>query len=309
MNKLLGLMAITIYNQLYSAGSVADLIERYDRVLNGTTNIVVFAAFLSTMKTVAAGITVILFLIDLGNKSTEKNFNTEQLFKSMLRYFTAYIFILQSSNIINYMLDICSATAAQLGDSSIAADFFENSSSRSMLINGIRNLDFGDQLGFIAWGILPWIICMIAQLVVQFVLITRVLELTVRMIFAPIALADVYREGTRSPGIIYIKKILALGLQVLVIVLLNVASQSILQSINADNAVSVIGALKTVEISGDQTEALVNGSLVFTKESITEFLTNLLSTEHYPKMLGIILAKLGMILNSLPLCEEITGAR
>ena len=72
---------------------------------------------------------------------------------------------------------------------------------------------------------------------------------------------------------------------------------------------ALTNVLVTAEYSGTEADALANGSLVFTKDSLKIFLDTLFGHGDRLKVLGIMLARLGLIWNSLPLCEEITGAK
>ena len=311
MHKFLGEVVIIIFNQLYSGTDIIRTMNRYETILSYTRSMTMFGTVISVMKTLAIGITVLLFFIDLGDKVAEKNFSIEHLFKSMLRYYVSFIFIMQSDTIITYLLRACTDVATSITTTGGASyNFFEKDVNRTMFINGLANIDVVNQLGYLADCLIPWILCMIAQVIIQFVLISRILEITVYTMFAPIALADVYKEGTRSSGVRFIKKLFALGLQVVVIILINEATQAIVLAVNSGTADSIFGLLKVVELeSGDPVAALSSGALVFTKESIQEFLNVLLGGTSYAKTLGIMCARLGLIFGSLPLCEEITGAR
>ena len=179
-----------------------------------------------------------------------------------------------------------------------------------MLINGIEKFGMKDKLSYIVLALIPWLISMIGEIILQIVLISRILEIGVMTVFAPIAISDVYREGTSSTGVQYMKKMLALGMQVAVIIIINVATQAIISEIMGSGAGQALtNVLVTAEYSGTEADALANGSLVFTKDSLKIFLDTLFGHGDRLKVLGIMLARLGLIWNSLPLCEEITGAK
>ena len=52
----------------------------------------------------------------------------------------------------------------------------------------------------------PWILTQLIIVAAKFVVIQICLEIIVRKAFAPIAVADIYHEGLRSPGMRYIKR-------------------------------------------------------------------------------------------------------
>ena len=107
------------------------------------------------------------------------------------------------------------------------------------------------------------------------------------------------------------KRMLALGLQVAVILVINAATQAIiLEVIGGNSGLTMSKLLKEVtEFTGSRHEAIKNGTLIYTKESVEDFMSAISNQNDLVKVLGIQLARLGLIWNSLPLCEEITGAK
>ena len=315
ISYLIGLMAMTVYNQTYGATSIATLMKRYDEISQTAMNMGSFTNLVNTIKGLAVGITLILYFIDLSGKVTEKNFSIEQFFKSTLRCVVSYMFIMNSDAIVGYLMSAGSVLANDITNSDIGYDFFssEHGERKTMLINGIEKLGIKDRLSYIILALIPWLISMIGEVILQIVLISRILEIGVMTVFAPIAISDVYREGTSSSGVQYMKKMLALGMQVAVILLINIATQAIISQImGTDGAAgqTVASLLVSTQPGGTTSdEALKNGSLVFTTDSIKLFLDTLFGHGDRLKVLGIMLARLGLIWNSLPLCEEVTGAR
>ena len=180
-----------------------------------------------------------------------------------------------------------------------------------MFINSFNSFSIAEILSYIMNCLIPWLLSMIGSVVIQIVLISRVLEIVVLTVFAPLAIADIYREGTSSSGVQYMKRMLALGLQVAVILVINAATQAIiLEVIGGNSGLTMSKLLKEVtEFTGSRHEAIKNGTLIYTKESVEDFMSAICNQNDLVKVLGIQLARLGLIWNSLPLCEEITGAK
>ena len=61
LSNLLAIMAITIYNQMYGASAVLELITRYNKIATDVMQVGGFAAMVSTVKGLAVGITVLLY--------------------------------------------------------------------------------------------------------------------------------------------------------------------------------------------------------------------------------------------------------
>ena len=222
------------------------------------------------------------------------------------------MFIMNSDAIVGYLMDAGTALSEGITNTDVGYNFFstDHPERKTMLINGIEKFGMKDKLSYIVLALIPWLISMIGEIILQIVLISRILEIGVMTVFAPIAISDVYREGTSSTGVQYMKKMLALGMQVAIIIIINVATQAIISEIMGSGAGQALtNALVTAEYSGTEADALANGSLVFTKDSLKIFLDTLFGHGDRLKVLGIMLARLGLIWNSLPLCEEITGAK
>lgn len=73
------------------------------------------------------------------------------------------------------------------------------------------------QLGFLCKLIIPWIASWILIACVFFVCITRVFDLFLRVLVAPIALSNLFEEGFNGTGFKFLKSLFAVGLQIFVI--------------------------------------------------------------------------------------------
>ena len=314
LSNLLAIMAITIYNQMYGASAVLELITRYNKIATDVMQVGGFAAMVSTVKGLAVGITVLLYLIDLAGKVTEKNFSIEQFFKATLRFVVSYFFILYSDVITNYLIEAGTGITIDTVKDSGFAFFTDDPDNKTLLINGIKDMKAIETLGFVISSIIPWLFSMIGEVILQIVLISRILELVVMVTFAPLSISDIYREGTASPGVQYMKRDLALSLQVIVIILINAATQAIIFAIinkgsNVTIGQTITDILVEAEYSESKNVALANGSAKFTVDSVRTFMKTLTGQDSLVKVIGVLLARLGLIWNSMPLCEEITGAK
>lgn len=73
------------------------------------------------------------------------------------------------------------------------------------------------QLGFLCKLIIPWIASWILVACVFFVCISRVFELFLRILIAPLALSNLFEEGFNGTGFKFLKSLFAVGLQIFVI--------------------------------------------------------------------------------------------
>lgn len=308
---LLGIMAITIYNQSYGSNGIMKIMDRYDVIMEKAMSISTFTSILMAIKGLAVGFTLVLYFIDLSGKVTEKNFSIEQFFKATLRCVTAYMFIMNSDTIVGYLLDMGSAATHEISDTA-GLDFF-GGNEKSMLINGIAKMKITEILSYIVCSVLPWIISMIGEIIIQVVLISRILEIITMTTLSPIAISDIYREGTSSNGVQYMKKMFALGLQVAVILVINAATQAIiaqLAGVGSGASITRLLEMSQLNIKADEMDtAIETGKLVYSQDSIKAFLDVVTAGTKTLKTFGVTLARIGLIWNSMPLCEEITGAK
>ena len=308
---LLGIMAITIYNKSYGSNGIMKIMDRYDMIMEKAMSINTFTSILMAIKGLAVGFTLVLYFIDLSGKVTEKNFSIEQFFKATLRCVTTYMFIMNSDTIVGYLLDMGSAATHEISDTA-GLDFF-GGNEKSMLINGIAKMKITEILSYIVCSVLPWIISMIGEIIIQVVLISRILEIITMTTLSPIAISDIYREGTSSNGVQYMKKMFALGLQVAVILVINAATQAIIaQLAGVGSGASITGLLEMSQLNlkaDEMDTAIETGKLVYSQDSIKAFLDVVTASTKTLKTFGVTLARIGLIWNSMPLCEEITGAK
>lgn len=62
--------------------------------------------------------------------------------------------------------------------------------------------------------LLPWVLSLILSIVASFMAYSLLVEMGIRYAFAPLAMADVYGEGLRSPGMRYFKRYMAVFLKI-----------------------------------------------------------------------------------------------
>lgn len=73
------------------------------------------------------------------------------------------------------------------------------------------------QLGFLCKLIIPWIASWILVACIFFVCVTRIFELFLRILIAPLALSNLFEEGFNGTGFKFLKSLFAVGLQIFVI--------------------------------------------------------------------------------------------
>lgn len=80
-----------------------------------------------------------------------------------------------------------------------------------------------------AYGILilPYACTAIIKVVAQFLIIQIVLEIGIRKIFLPLAIAEIYQEGLRSPGVRYLKRLISVFIKLAVCIAVTMVLQTV----------------------------------------------------------------------------------
>lgn len=126
--------------------------------------------------------------------------------------------------------------AADLVLKSVGVPQSENTESYGKAVNvkvGSKPSDLGDfeQLGPLLTLLVPWIAAYAIKIVTIFAILQAVVEIAIRRILSPLAFADIYQEGLRSPGARGLKKLLAAYFKLLICVIVAKLSSTLLISL------------------------------------------------------------------------------
>lgn len=157
---------------------------------------------------------------------TERN-TPEQLFKPIFRLIVGFIFILCVHHFLSLGLILSQAAFSVISKSSMSAESV--SLYNDMAANICELLGFTTDslvhmpanitalVGGIIEFFIPFIISGISALGIIFVVFSRVLELVVRAVFAPLAMTDCYKSGENTHGFRYIMEFFGIAFQSLAI--------------------------------------------------------------------------------------------
>ena len=168
------------------------------------------------IKNVAQGIKVIgflfvslFFVLELIETSTRGSYTPDIFLRSLIKFFIALICIENSVTIM--------ATIVNFG--AVFYDLVESTQTTGAIASlydvakKVDDANILDLLGMLCSDLLPYLAMWVANVFISIITIGRVIELGIRVAFAPIGMADMYEGGTKSNGFRYMKKILALSVQ------------------------------------------------------------------------------------------------
>lgn len=103
--------------------------------------------------------------------------------------------------------------------------------------------------------LLPWIILSVAKIIIAIACWARVLELVVRVIFAPIGMSDMFVYGARSNGVKYMKKILVCAIQGAVMMAMVQAYGVIVANVSPGEGQWVVTVIMSIVMLSSATKA------------------------------------------------------
>lgn len=213
----------------------------------------------------------------------------EEVFKFLMELFIVAFFMMMLSDIINWVADLGGTIIKEFISSNSTTAMIASSDSSDLderSVQFLANLGFkvkapNYHLGFLNWLramamlFLPWVGSFLLIIAAYFVGFSILIELGLRRLFFPIAVADIYGEGVRSMGMRYIKKYLAAFLKIVICI-----------------AVAVI-TIKFEELGG---EALKDDSGIFAAFS------------YIAEVIAVNLTSIGMMLKGGELANDVAGA-
>ena len=178
---------------------------------------------------VGYALVVLYLLIDIMDKITQDSFNIEVFLKAFIKAIVAVLIIANGMVILENVIEFGNRVLLSISEGAGSSEDTVNTVLEWR--TKLSDAGFLTLLGYMVCLVFDYVLLFVAQMIIWVCCISRSLELGVRAIFTPIALADVFGEGLKGPGIRYIKKFLAVCLQASIMLTLLLLYQAI---INAD---------------------------------------------------------------------------
>ncbi len=267
MEGLLADMYIYIYENMYALTGIYDKLTTYSNAIMGTLadGGVLHDAYL-VVRTVAFGLLAVYFVIAFGTRMTGRETSPSIVFKTLLEYFIGFAFALNSFAMVKWFFEAGDGLAAyMLADS--AGTEGELSAFLTTFKESIDNIGFTGQVMYLFKGLLPYLLCMIANIFILYAIVTRVLRICVNATLSPIAVANFFDGSRHSDGVRFIKKTASMCLQCSVIMVIVAGTSSISAYMStSDTFKDALGEQQTVEtLKNDMIDsAKSNNSLVST---------------------------------------------
>ena len=211
-------------------------------VLKFDTRSGIFATLWSTVQSLYSQMSVIGLILVVAYASIEvsgsfvsTSVSPEVLFKFLLKYMLGLLVMWNLTEFISLLMDMSSL----IFNTVFTASDLNMSFANMCVYEEYITHDMFD--GFIEMAILffPWLIIWITKGVINLYCWYRVLDIAVRVIFAPVGAPDVLMSGTRGSGWRYLKNLFASCLQGAVVIAIFYTYSMIMNSMVVNNGFAI----------------------------------------------------------------------
>lgn len=218
-----------------------DLGSEMEKIIAGDTTQQVMSTMQGVydqLMPVGLALIVLYFLLELIDKTTRDNFSLEHFFRLMLKLLVAKFLMENGWTILNSFIRIGNSifglmSVESVGITATLKEYVEEIQDASNLTN----------LAMIFQWAIPWVFAFVSRLISKVICWGRTIEIGVRSVCAPIAMADIFQDGFHGGGFRYLRKFFAVCLQAFVIMLVIQISGVIQGIVIGDGGVTMINSL------------------------------------------------------------------
>lgn len=180
--------------------------EIFNTVTAGNT----VSKVITAIKGLAGLLIIIIATTRLIENIDKGNEVVEAVLKTFVEIGVAGIFVINLDTFVGYLTELGQAIfndiSAALPPEAVADKLAD--SSLEDVVGEKSGLGIVWWLKAVTTLLLPYVACIVLEVMASFVSYSIILEIGIRKAFTPIAVVDIYGEGLRSPGARYLKKYL-----------------------------------------------------------------------------------------------------
>lgn len=234
-----------IYTNVYGYDNLyKQVLSQFNTYLKEMVNSLQFTAFTNTILTIGVVLMLFYFFTDLTEKAAMNQLSTLQLGKSFCAALGTIFIMFHSKNIFIFLMNMVeslndSLTIGARGHM-IVSNILTNDITQLLLSRCVaEHFSVWAILGYTLTALLLMLVSLAVRMYILYFATTRVLQMFIYYMFAPIGLADIFENGpggtinTRSSGFKYLKTIIALMMQIMVITVICQVYPNITISVNA----------------------------------------------------------------------------
>lgn len=234
-----------IYTNVYGYDNLyKQVLSQFNTYLKEMVNSLQFTAFTNTILTIGVVLMLFYFFTDLTEKASMHQLSTLQLGKSFCAALGTIFIMFHSKNIFIFLMNMVeslnnSLTIGAKGHM-IVSNILTNDITQLLLSRCVaEHFSVWAILGYTLTALLLMLVSLAVRMYILYFATTRVLQMFIYYMFAPIGLADIFENGpggtinTRSSGFKYLKTIIALMMQIMVITVICQVYPNITIAVNA----------------------------------------------------------------------------
>ncbi len=234
-----------IYTNVYGYDNLyKQVLSQFNTYLKEMVNSLQFTAFTNTILTIGVVLMLFYFFTDLTEKAAMNQLSTLQLGKSFCAALGTIFIMFHSKNIFIFLMNMVeslndSLTIGARGHM-IVSNILTNDITQFLLSRCVaEHFSVWAILGYTLTALLLMLVSLAVRMYILYFATTRVLQMFIYYMFAPIGLADIFENGpggtinTRSSGFKYLKTIIALMMQIMVITVICQVYPNITIAVNA----------------------------------------------------------------------------
>ena len=234
-----------IYTNVYGYDNLyKQVLSQFNTYLKEMVNSLQFTAFTNTILTIGVVLMLFYFFTDLTEKAAMNQLSTLQLGKSFCAALGTIFIMFHSKNIFIFLMNMVeslndSLTIGARGHM-IVSNILTNDINQLILSRCVdEHFSVWAILGYTLTALLLMLVSLAVRMYILYFATTRVLQMFIYYMFAPIGLADIFENGpggtinTRSSGFKYLKTIIALMMQIMVITVICQVYPNITIAVNA----------------------------------------------------------------------------
>lgn len=236
---------IDIYKSTYGADTTySDIILKFNSYLKMMINSTIFTVFSNIILTIGIVLVMFHFFSDIAEKAVDKQISTLMIGKSFGALFLTIFVLFHTKELFIFMLKMVESLNGELSvanKGTLAVSLFLSNETVQLLMSRCvaEYFSLWDILGYAITAIIIMLVSFGVQLYITYYAATRIIQLFVYYVFAPIGMSDMFENapgGTinfHSPGMRYAKTILAIMLQLIVITVISQTFPIIAANVNA----------------------------------------------------------------------------
>lgn len=234
-----------IYTNVYGYDNLyKQVLSQFNTYLKEMVNSLQFTVFTNTILTIGVVLMLFYFFTDLTEKAAMNQLSTLQLGKSFCAALGTIFIMFHSKNIFIFLMNMVeslndSLTIGARGHM-IVSNILTNDITQLLLSRCVaEHFSVWAILGYTLTALLLMLVSLAVRMYILYFATTRVLQMFIYYMFAPIGLADIFENGpggtinTRSSGFKYLKTIIALMMQIMVITVICQVYPNITIAVNA----------------------------------------------------------------------------